>query len=84
MTDLQLASQLLIIGMITVFMVLLTVFFTGNLIINVVNKYWPDESKEALIEEKMSSKKIAAIFAAVESVTQGQGRITKIEKINNP
>ncbi len=61
--------------MITVFVVLLLVVITGRLLIRVVNGL--ENGSE---QSNISSSKIAAITAAVAMITQGKGRITKIEK----
>lgn len=72
MTDeLYTALSLLMVGMITVFVVLLLVVLTGNLLIRYVNY----RSRLTGIDPN----KIAAINAAVEIITKGQGVIEKIE-----
>ncbi len=73
------ALTLLGVGMITVFVVLSLVVVVGNLLIRIVNRIAPLQdviSKEAAI----SNSKIAAITSAVELLTKGKGRITKIER----
>lgn len=72
--ELTTALTLLAIGMITVFVVLLVVVLTGNLLIRLVNKI----SKEPT--SQISNSTVAVLTAAVESFTGGKGRITKIEK----
>ncbi len=69
--ELSTALSLLAIGMITVFIVLLLVVLTGNILIRIVNR---------LSEDQISAAKVAAISGAVEAFTQGRGKITKIEK----
>ncbi len=71
--ELSTALSLLAIGMITVFIVLLLVVLTGNILIRVVNRL-------SLSEDHISAAKVAAISGAVEAFTQGRGKITKIEK----
>ena len=74
------ALNLLFIGMITVFIVLLLVFGMGNLLIRIVNTF----SENDLInspENGISNQKIAAINAAVEVFTEGTGRVSSIKKI---
>jgi len=77
--DLSAAFTLLAIGMITVFVVLLLVVLVGNLLIYFVNRFLspPDSNSGSSI----SSKEVAVLAATVEAITQGQGTITKIEKI---
>ena len=80
------ALSLLAIGMITVFLILSLVVFLGSSLIKVVNKYFPEEAttkvteKTSGITQAISHSKLAAISAAVDVVTGGQGMVTKIEK----
>jgi oxaloacetate decarboxylase gamma subunit len=74
------ALSLLVVGMITVFAVLSLVVFTGNLLIRVVNAYTAEQIPIPATS-KIEPKKLAAITAAVEVVTKGEGQITKVEKI---
>ena len=82
------ALQLLVVGMLTVFMILLIVIFLGKGLIALVNKYAP--------EEQVPQKKVTAmgsvvtpvdaqtksiIDAAVSQLTGGKGVVSKIQKI---
>ena len=76
------AFLLLGIGMITVFVVLSIVVFSGQLLITLINKYAPDPVKESkLITPLISNKEIAVLSAVVDHVTRGRGKIESIEKI---
>ena len=75
--QLSTALSLLVTGMITVFVVLLLVVLTGNTLIRLVNLWAADGSGSA---QDIDLKKVAAINAAVEMVTEGRGRVTKIER----
>jgi oxaloacetate decarboxylase (Na+ extruding) subunit gamma len=90
--NLNLALELLGIGMVTVFVVLLLVVFIGNSIILFVNRFMPDEEKvvspstlqtttSALTQTNIERNKTAAIVSVVQIVTKGKGKIVKIEKI---
>ena len=86
--ELQTALLLLVVGMITVFIILSLVVLTGRILIWVVNTYFSAEEKIAydykapyLEDDVIYKKKLAAITAAVEIATQGQGKITKIERV---
>lgn len=80
MTDnIESAFSLLLIGMITVFLVLLLVVVIGNLLIRLTNQFSVSENKT--ITNQIDKRKIAAITAAVEIVTEGKVRIDKIEKV---
>jgi Na+-transporting methylmalonyl-CoA/oxaloacetate decarboxylase gamma subunit len=79
--------NLMVIGMITVSIVLTLVVLCGNLLINLVNKYIPEEEQRPLqtttiqtSSSSIESKKLSAIVAAVDWATKGKGKITKIEK----
>jgi len=71
--ELSTALTLLAIGMITVFIVLLTVVLTGNLLIRLVNKWAPDS-------DEISGQTLAVLTAAVDEFTGGKGKISKVEK----
>ncbi len=79
MDQLSTAFTLLGVGMITVFVVLSLVVLTGNLLIRMVNALNADSPGPTSDDDKGA---IAAITAAVEIVTHGTGRITKIERKN--
>ena len=86
MGDIGFALQLMGIGMITVFIILSLVVLIGNTIIRVVNKYLPEEVSKKIQQvttqtEGFNKKKVAAIVSAVKIVTEGKGRVTKIEKL---
>lgn len=80
----ELALQLLGIGMLTVFTILLLVIIIGNIIIKFVNRFMP-EAPKAMVNSRgastgISSGKMAAIVAAVQVATNGNGKVTAIEK----
>ncbi|MEM9546853.1 MAG: OadG family protein [Bacteroidota bacterium] len=76
------AFLLLGIGMITVFVVLSIVVFSGSLLISIINKYAPEPVKEPrLIKPLVSNKQVAVLTAVVEYVTKGKGKIESIEKV---
>ncbi len=81
-TDISTALSLLAIGMITVFVVLTLVVFTGKLMIAIANLF-PKETAIPIrvTNQGIENNKIAAITAAVEAFTEGRGSIQKIEKL---
>ena len=86
--DLQTALLLLFVGMITVFVILALVVFTGKLLIWIVNKYFSEEDRldydyraPYLEDNVIDKKKLVAIAVAVEVVTQGRGQITQVERV---
>ncbi|MEZ4982499.1 MAG: OadG family transporter subunit [Saprospiraceae bacterium] len=85
--NIQSALILLLVGMLSVFLILLLVVVTGNLLIRFVNRFATEPARVATGSAKKSNlnntnyKTLAAISAAVEVVTGGKGRIEKIEKL---
>jgi oxaloacetate decarboxylase gamma subunit len=86
--DIQTAFSLLLIGMLSVFVILFLVVSAGRLLIYVVNTYFPNTADEGSLgipktiykPRSINRKKLAAITAAVDQVTQGRGKIITIER----
>ncbi|TCO02714.1 OadG family protein [Natronoflexus pectinivorans] len=78
----QEAFTLLGVGMLTVFIILLTVVLLGNGIILFVKRFFPEDANQAVVSAGVSASKTAAIVAAVKILTRGKGRVTNIEKAN--
>jgi oxaloacetate decarboxylase gamma subunit len=78
----EFAIELLGVGMVTVFIILFLVVLVGNLIIAFVNRFFPESivAKTTPSNRSISTSKTAAIVAAVNIVTSGQGRVVNIEK----
>ncbi|MEM9324058.1 MAG: oxaloacetate decarboxylase [Bacteroidota bacterium] len=74
------ALTLLLIGMITVFVVLLLVVLVGNLLIFFVNRYLSPQDQDP-DSTGISAKEVAVLTATVEVITQGKGVIERIEKL---
>ena len=78
------ALAIMIVGMITVFLILWLVVLIGNALIRLTNKFWPESEiakKELKTASASSDGTVAAIVAAVDVVTKGKGKITKITKL---
>lgn len=82
------AIQLMIVGMLTVFCILLIVIGFGNLLIKLVNKYAPEEvqNKKAVVAANNAVQQVdatvkAVIDATVSQITGGKGHVTKITKL---
>lgn len=80
------ALQLLVIGMITVFFILLIVINLGKLLVLLVNKFAPEESENVKSVAKVAPVAIdqttkAIIDAAVSQITGGKGQVKSIKKI---
>ncbi|MBX2840644.1 MAG: OadG family protein [Flammeovirgaceae bacterium] len=80
------AIMLLVVGMVTVFSILFLVVIFGKLLISIVNKYSPTPVIQPVSKSSQSSDfipkgKMAAIVAAVDILSEGKARITKMEKL---
>lgn len=92
MENLGYGLLLMMVGMVTVFVVLLIVIGLGKLLINLVNKYAPEEvvkaARPAIVTAGTSGavgsgvpdSVVAAIVSAVSTVTNGKGKVTSIKK----
>ena len=80
MSDLTLALQILIIGMLSVFVILSLVVLTGQLLIRIVNRMSISSSSITPLQDD-DQQEIVAIIAAVDAITEGKGRIEKIDRI---
>ncbi|ADV45007.1 OadG family protein [Bacteroides helcogenes] len=85
MENLNTALLLMVVGMATVFAILLIVINLGKGLIALVNKYAPEEAVPSKVAANVPApipgNIMAAINAAVTVVTQGKGKVAKIEKI---
>lgn len=89
MENLETGLLLMVVGMTTVFAILLIVINLGKGLIVLVNKYAPEEvtNKKTVasathpLAGSLSGKETAAIVAAISAATGGQGKVVKIEKI---
>lgn len=87
MENMETALLLLFVGMGTVFAILLLLIYLGKFLIALVNKYAPEEevaAKQIMPKGPLPipGNVLAAITAAVNVVTHGKGKTTKVEKIN--
>ena len=85
MENLNIALLLMIVGMATVFAILLIVIYLGKGLIALVNKYAPEKAapakQAANAPAAVPGNIMAAISAAVTVVTQGKGKVAKVEKL---
>jgi len=78
MSNLSLGLMLMLVGMITVFCILLIVIYGSELLIKIVNSL----TKEKPAEAKEDSSVNDILSAAVAQITGGKGRIVKVTKID--
>ena len=84
MDNIGLGIQLMIVGMSTVFLILLIVIWGGKLIINVVNKVAPEEvvpAKGAKAPEAVDGNTMAVLQQVVSQITGGKGRVASAKRI---
>lgn len=80
------ALKLMLVGMVTVFIILLVVINLGKLLIYLVNKYAPEEveapkKKVAAATQAIDANVKAVLDAAVARITGGKGRISRVTRI---
>lgn len=85
MNTIELGLLLMVVGMTSVFAILLLVIGLGKGLILLVNKYAPEENvkpphRMSGTSGGISPPATAAIVSAVSVLTGGQGKVTKIEK----
>ena len=77
MENIGLGLVLMIVGMVTVFLILLIVIFGSTLMIRIVNRIAPAEEKKSSSDASDSLVR-QVLEAAVAQLTGGKGRITNI------
>lgn len=86
MENLNLGLMLLVVGMVSVFIILLIVIGLSQLLIKIVNKVAPEEvvvkkNVATVAPAVIAPDAMAAIKGAVNIVTGGKGKVVKVEKI---
>lgn len=85
MEYLGIGLQLMIVGMCTVFAILLIVIFGGKLLINIVNRIAPEEvvAKKAAVVPAgaVDASTMAVLQEVVKQLTGGRGRVENARKI---
>lgn len=85
MEYLGIGLQLMIVGMCTVFAILLIVIFGGKLLINIVNRIAPEEvvAKKAAVVPAgaVDASTMAVLQEVVKQLTGGKGRVENARKI---
>lgn len=79
------ALFLMLVGMLTVFVVLILVVLIGNSIIIFINKFFPEEQvavkPSAASAPAINTNVYAAICSAVSTVTGGKGSVADVKKL---
>lgn len=82
MNNMVLGLQLMLIGMVTVFVILLVVIYGSELLIRIVNKVAPAAQAQDKRPAGAEDDVMPVLEAAVAAITGGRGHITKVTKIN--
>ncbi len=84
MEFLGLAIQLMVVGMVTVFIILLIVIQLGKWLIQAVNKFAPPETvatKTVPTAQTIDAQTMSVLQAAINEITGGKGHIKKAERL---
>ena len=83
MENISTGLQLMLVGMVTVFVILLIVIYGSRLLIRIINKIAPEEApaaaKAAAKDDNSAVRPI--LEAAVAQLTGGKGHIVNIKKL---
>ena len=85
MENIGLGLMLMVVGMATVFVILLIIIWLSQYLISLVNKIAPEEEpkkRPASSGNSTDGGSMDAIKAAVNILTAGKGQVIKIEKIH--
>lgn len=83
MGNIGLGLQLMLIGMVTVFIILMIVIYSSKLLILIINKIAPEQAAKP--EKKAaadSNVPVDVLNAAVAQLTGGKGHIVNITKVS--
>ena len=85
MGNLGFGLELMVVGMLTVFVILLVVIWGGKLLIAVVNKVAPEEvvpaKKSAKPADAVDASTMAILKEVVSKITGGKGQVASARKI---
>ena len=83
MENVEIGLLLMVVGMTTVFAILLIVIFLGKGLIAWVNKFIPEDSPQTKTSkrEEIPASVLAAIVSAIGMVTGGKGKVINVEKL---
>jgi oxaloacetate decarboxylase gamma subunit len=81
MENVGLGLVLMVVGMVTVFLILMIVIFGSQLMIRLVNRIAPAQSEKAPVTAAVDPLTRQVLEAAVAQLTGGEGHITNITKV---
>lgn len=85
MDNLGIGFELMVVGMSTVFLILLIVIWGGKLLIKAINKIAPEEvvslKKDTTSGAAVDSSTMAILQQVVSQITRGKGRVSSAKRI---
>ena len=81
MENVGLGLVLMVVGMVTVFLILMIVIFGSQLMIRLVNRIAPVQPEKAPVTAAVDPLTRQVLEAAVAQLTGGKGHITNITKV---
>lgn len=85
MENIGIGLELMVVGMATVFLILLIVIYGGKILIRVVNKLAPEEiipnKKATPTGTAIDGTTMAVLQQVVSQITGGKGKITSAKKV---
>lgn len=80
------AFLLMAVGMITVFIILALIVVMGNLLIRIINRFFPGKvlavvKPVGVRTGNIQPEKLAAIVTAVDITTKGRGKVSSVKKL---
>lgn len=84
MGNIEIGLMLMVVGMVTVFLILLIVIWLSQGLISLVNKVAPEEEpkkKAVAVAASSDAAAMEAIKKAVSMLTADKGQVVKIEKL---
>ncbi|MCF0195796.1 MAG: OadG family protein [Bacteroidaceae bacterium] len=86
MDNIGIGLQLMIVGMATVFLILLIVIYGGKLLIKAVNRFAPEETeapKKVMTNQTaaIDANTMSVLQAVVAKLTDGKGHVASAKKI---
>lgn len=82
MENIGFGIMLMVVGIVTVFAILVIIIYIAKALVKFVNKYIPEDTPAPKTKTPtISTRKMAAITSAVNTITNGKGKIVTIEKL---
>ena len=79
----ELALQLLVVGMLSVFFILGIVTGLARILIFLVNRFFPQSDGKIITKSKsIEQKNLVVIASVIELITKGKGVVRSIKKLN--